>query len=162
MTSPATTILTRPRARAIPPDARVLIYRRVSTLEQGRRDAVSLDAKERACREIAAQRGLTVDCVLTDMESGRRVSRPAFHALLRHCEADPSHLPVSPFGSATSPDRPIEATVLQRFAHVGRLDGVALGQIRDGPRDLEHAVIRPRRQLQPPDRRLEQQSLTRQ
>ncbi len=44
---------------------------------------------------------------------------------------------------------PIQAPILYGFADVGRAELRLSGQVGDGPRDLEHAMIRPRGQVQP-------------
>ena len=44
---------------------------------------------------------------------------------------------------------PIQASILNRLADVGRRDLGCPGQVGYGPRDLEHPVIRPRRQAEP-------------
>src|SRR3989475_8029709 len=51
---------------------------------------------------------------------------------------------------------PVQTPVLNRLAHVLRLELGRAAQVRDRPRDLENAVIRPRRAREPGDRGTEQ------
>ena len=43
--------------------------------------------------------------------------------------------------------------VLQRLGQVGRVDALGRGQVGDGARQLEHAVVGPRRELEAARRR---------
>src|SRR5207244_1352920 len=78
-----------PSAITIPHHARVLAYLRVSTEDQARGDAVSLPEQRRLCEEFAARRGLAVDQVVEDHQSGRSSKRPAFRSILTFCESHP-------------------------------------------------------------------------
>jgi DNA invertase Pin-like site-specific DNA recombinase len=72
----------------IPPTARCLIYRRVSTDDQAKDDRASLAEQERQCRALAAERGITVDALWDDRGiSGRDESR--LERLTAWCEQHP-------------------------------------------------------------------------
>src|SRR2546430_2350707 len=51
---------------------------------------------------------------------------------------------------------PVQTPVLDRLAHVLRLELGRAAQVRDRPRDLENPVVRPRREREPGDRGTEQ------
>ena len=62
-----------------------VIYRRVSTDEQA--DNFSLSTQETACRKYCEATGLSVAQVFTDAgKSAKSTNRPAFRAMLAHCQ----------------------------------------------------------------------------
>src|SRR5215211_1544266 len=63
---------------------RAHVYCRVSS--QGQEDGYSLDTQERACRDYAAQRGLTIASVAREVWSGGDRHRPELDAALSWLE----------------------------------------------------------------------------
>jgi DNA invertase Pin-like site-specific DNA recombinase len=73
----------------IPESARCIAYLRVSTEDQAREDAVSLNDQRRACERFAKDLDMQVDAVIEDRASGRSVNRPGFQTVLQFCEIHP-------------------------------------------------------------------------
>jgi site-specific DNA recombinase len=62
-----------------------LLYCRVSTDEQSRRNSANLPTQERKCREFCGQQGFRVLRVFVDKESARTTERVALQELLSYC-----------------------------------------------------------------------------
>ncbi len=60
-----------------------VLYLRVSTAEQAKRDHVSLEVQEHYCREFAARQNWPVEAVIQDVESGLDSQRPGYLRLLQ-------------------------------------------------------------------------------
>jgi DNA invertase Pin-like site-specific DNA recombinase len=62
-----------------------ILYARKSS-EEDDRQALSLDAQERECREYAGRHGIAIDEVVREAHSAKRPGRPLFNAMIRRCE----------------------------------------------------------------------------
>jgi len=75
MTTSARALSLDPRTPPIPTGARCIAYIRVSTEKQAGEKKVSPETQLEVCRGLATERGLTVDYVVEDHESGAHLER---------------------------------------------------------------------------------------
>src|SRR5256885_17035333 len=104
-------------------------------------------------RHTRLQGDWSSDVCSSDLRHKRAARRRALRFIASELR---SNMLVAGWAARLPQPAPVQTPVLDRLAHVLRLELGRAAQVRDRPRDLENPVIRPRREREPGDRGTEQ------